>query len=172
MLWSVFCVSLQWEKVQQLLCIEKRPVVLKRSSSTNTYNPFGPTFCYGVSDMIFEVGDAETVTVIDIAFLCNMISVPGDAQRTHSLSDILQTESVARWRLMTSIVPCLVVAHWCSLFLSTCYSTCHVIEFCSKKPKKYKPLQQHYIPVYINALSQRNRTASMQVLSPYCQRFF
>ena len=33
----------------------ERPVVLNRASSTNTTNPFGSTFCYGVQDIIFEV---------------------------------------------------------------------------------------------------------------------
>ena len=32
------------------------PVVLNRSSSTNNTNPFGSTFCYGIQNMIFEVG--------------------------------------------------------------------------------------------------------------------
>jgi Uncharacterised protein family (UPF0183) len=30
-------------------------VVLNRSSSTNTTNPFGSTFSYGYQDIIFEV---------------------------------------------------------------------------------------------------------------------
>ena len=33
----------------------ERPVVLNRASSTNTTNPFGSTFCYGIQDIIFEV---------------------------------------------------------------------------------------------------------------------
>lgn len=46
----------KWDSVQAyLLTSEKRPVVLNRSSSTNTTNPFGSTFCFGVQDMIFEV---------------------------------------------------------------------------------------------------------------------
>ncbi|KAJ8303189.1 hypothetical protein KUTeg_019585, partial [Tegillarca granosa] len=45
----------KWDKVQtDLLKPDQRPVILNRSSSTNTSNPFGSTFCYGVQDMIFE----------------------------------------------------------------------------------------------------------------------
>ena len=36
------------------MCFRK-PVVLNRRSSTNTTNPFGPTFCYGLNNLIFEV---------------------------------------------------------------------------------------------------------------------
>lgn len=47
----------KWEDVQEwLVKPQERPVILNRSSSTNTSNPFGSTFCYGVQDMIFEVG--------------------------------------------------------------------------------------------------------------------
>ncbi|XP_046558892.1 phagosome assembly factor 1-like isoform X2 [Haliotis rubra] len=46
----------RWNDVQSsLLKADERPVILNRSSSTNTSNPFGSTFCYGVQDMIFEV---------------------------------------------------------------------------------------------------------------------
>ncbi|KAK2187623.1 hypothetical protein NP493_159g00036 [Ridgeia piscesae] len=46
----------KWDLVQEtLLSPDKKPVVLNRSSSTNTTNPFGSTFCYGAQDMIFEV---------------------------------------------------------------------------------------------------------------------
>ena len=34
---------------------DQQPVILNRSASTNTSNPFGSTFCYGVQDLIFEV---------------------------------------------------------------------------------------------------------------------
>lgn len=46
----------KWKEVERFLVkpLEK-PVVLNRASSTNTTNPFGSTFCYGVQDMIFEV---------------------------------------------------------------------------------------------------------------------
>lgn len=46
----------KWESVQVLLVKpDRQPVILNRSSSTNTSNPFGSTFCFGVQDMIFEV---------------------------------------------------------------------------------------------------------------------
>ena len=46
----------QWDEVQKVLMTPKqRPVILNRSASTNTSNPFGSTFCYGVQDLIFEV---------------------------------------------------------------------------------------------------------------------
>ncbi|XP_064640713.1 phagosome assembly factor 1-like isoform X2 [Lineus longissimus] len=57
----------KWDKVQEFLKkLNERPVVLNRSSSTNTTNPFGSTFCYGVQDMIFEVmqnGHIAAVTI-------------------------------------------------------------------------------------------------------------
>jgi len=46
----------KWSEIQGLLLRpDRKPVVLNRASSTNTTNPFGSTFCYGVQDMIFEV---------------------------------------------------------------------------------------------------------------------
>ncbi|KAL3858968.1 hypothetical protein ACJMK2_009213 [Sinanodonta woodiana] len=46
----------KWEALQTYLVRpQQRPVILNRSSSTNTSNPFGSTFCYGIQDMIFEV---------------------------------------------------------------------------------------------------------------------
>ncbi|XP_005092092.2 UPF0183 protein C16orf70 homolog [Aplysia californica] len=46
----------KWDEVQKVLMTPKhRPVILNRSASTNTSNPFGSTFCYGVQDLIFEV---------------------------------------------------------------------------------------------------------------------
>lgn len=48
---------LQWNEVSdQLNVAGQKPVVLNRTSTTNTTNPFGSTYCYGVQDMIFEVG--------------------------------------------------------------------------------------------------------------------
>ncbi|XP_014663843.1 PREDICTED: UPF0183 protein C16orf70 homolog isoform X2 [Priapulus caudatus] len=45
-----------WNSVQDLLNKpSEKPVVLNRSSSTNTTNPFGSTFCYGYHNLIFEV---------------------------------------------------------------------------------------------------------------------
>ena len=34
-----------------------KPVVLNRSSHTNSSNPFGATHCYGYQNIIFEVDD-------------------------------------------------------------------------------------------------------------------
>ncbi|CAB3364543.1 Hypothetical predicted protein [Cloeon dipterum] len=45
----------QWDAVAEQINPSARPVVLNRSSSTNTTNPFGSTFCYGYQDIIFEV---------------------------------------------------------------------------------------------------------------------
>jgi hypothetical protein len=61
----------KWESIQSyLLTPENKPVVLNRSSSTNTINPFGSTFCYGVQDMIFEVmqnGHIASVTIYQVS---------------------------------------------------------------------------------------------------------
>nr|CAG4642540.1 EOG090X06XP [Evadne anonyx] len=45
----------RWDEVCEKVQPSSRPIVLHRSSSTNTTNPFGSTFCYGVEDIIFEV---------------------------------------------------------------------------------------------------------------------
>nr|CAG4638477.1 EOG090X06XP [Cyclestheria hislopi] len=45
----------RWDEVCERVQHSSRPIVLHRSSSTNTTNPFGSTFCYGVEDIIFEV---------------------------------------------------------------------------------------------------------------------
>lgn len=46
----------KWNEVEKVLMTPKqRPVILNRSASTNTSNPFGSTFCFGVQDLIFEV---------------------------------------------------------------------------------------------------------------------
>ncbi|XP_023930822.1 UPF0183 protein C16orf70 homolog [Lingula anatina] len=46
----------KWDEVERFLAKPmEKPVVLNRASSTNTTNPFGSTFCYGVQDMIYEV---------------------------------------------------------------------------------------------------------------------
>jgi len=45
----------RWDEVCEKVQPSSRPIVLHRSSSTNTTNPFGSTFCYGVQDIIFEV---------------------------------------------------------------------------------------------------------------------
>lgn len=46
----------KWDEIQErLVKPSERPVVLNRTSSTNTTNPFGPTYSYGYQDIIFEV---------------------------------------------------------------------------------------------------------------------
>lgn len=45
----------RWDDLCKQLTPSERPVVLNRTSSTNTTNPFGSTFCYGYQDIIFEV---------------------------------------------------------------------------------------------------------------------
>ena len=46
----------QWSEIQDYLTEPTdKPVVLNRSSSTNSINPFGSTFCYGHHNVIFEV---------------------------------------------------------------------------------------------------------------------
>jgi len=50
----------KWNQVQEYLSGDsssapKHPVILNRASTTNTTNPFGATFCYGVQDVIFEI---------------------------------------------------------------------------------------------------------------------
>lgn len=48
----------QWSEVQEYLTRPTdKPVVLNRSSSTNSINPFGSTYCYGCQNVIFEVGE-------------------------------------------------------------------------------------------------------------------
>ncbi|KAF3421061.1 hypothetical protein E2986_08076 [Frieseomelitta varia] len=45
----------KWDRISEQLKASARPVVLNRASSTNTTNPFGCTFCYGIRDAIVEV---------------------------------------------------------------------------------------------------------------------
>nr|CAG4636205.1 EOG090X06XP [Eubosmina coregoni]SVE69825.1 EOG090X06XP [Eubosmina coregoni] len=46
----------RWAEVSEKVQPSSRPIVLHRSSSTNTTNPFGSTFCYGIDgNYIFEV---------------------------------------------------------------------------------------------------------------------
>ncbi|OQV17748.1 UPF0183 protein C16orf70-like protein [Hypsibius exemplaris] len=60
----------KWEGIHEyILGPESRPIVLNRSSSFNATNPFGPTYCYGYQDMIFEVmmnGHIASVTLYQI----------------------------------------------------------------------------------------------------------
>lgn len=43
------------QKLQEVLNIKTQPAILHRSSSTNSVNPFGPTFFYIYEDIIFEI---------------------------------------------------------------------------------------------------------------------
>lgn len=43
------------KQLQELLNIKIQPAILHRSSSTNSVNPFGPTFFYIYEDIIFEI---------------------------------------------------------------------------------------------------------------------
>lgn len=43
------------QKLQETLAIKTQPAILHRSSSTNSVNPFGPTFFYLYEDLIFEI---------------------------------------------------------------------------------------------------------------------
>ncbi|CAF0917432.1 unnamed protein product [Didymodactylos carnosus] len=47
--------STRWPAIQEIFDNHLKPCILNRSSSINTTNPFGPTFCHLVNDMIFEV---------------------------------------------------------------------------------------------------------------------
>lgn len=52
----VVTTSTKWSEIQDYLTEPTdKPVVLNRSSSTNSINPFGSTFCYGHQNVIFEV---------------------------------------------------------------------------------------------------------------------
>ncbi|KAK3086507.1 hypothetical protein FSP39_019366, partial [Pinctada imbricata] len=57
----------KWDSVQKYLVKpEQRPVILNRSSSTNTSNPFGSTFCFGVQDLIFEVMQNQHIASVTL----------------------------------------------------------------------------------------------------------
>lgn len=55
-------------KLQEKLNIKSQPAILHRSNSTNSVNPFGPTFFYIFEDVIFEImtnGYIASVTLIN-----------------------------------------------------------------------------------------------------------
>ncbi|XP_076052328.1 PHAF1 protein CG7083 [Oratosquilla oratoria] len=57
-----------WDHLSWRVKPRGRPVVLNRSSSTNTSNPFGSTFCHAYQDIIFEVmanGHIASVTLYE-----------------------------------------------------------------------------------------------------------
>ncbi|XP_055354853.1 phagosome assembly factor 1-like [Paramacrobiotus metropolitanus] len=60
----------KWDEIHTyILGPESRPIVLNRISSVNATNPFGPTYCYGYQDMIFEVmpnGHIASITLYQI----------------------------------------------------------------------------------------------------------
>ncbi|WAR12750.1 CP070-like protein [Mya arenaria] len=57
----------KWDSVaKSLVKPDNRPVILNRASSTNTSNPFGLTFCYGVQDMVFEVMQNQHIASVAI----------------------------------------------------------------------------------------------------------
>jgi len=54
------------QKLQETLNLKSQPAILHRSSTTNSVNPFGPTFIYQYDDMIFEImtnGYIASVTI-------------------------------------------------------------------------------------------------------------
>lgn len=60
----------RWEEIRNFLWAEKaergkleKPVVLTRSSASN---PFGPSLCYGVQDLIFEVMSNDHLATVTI----------------------------------------------------------------------------------------------------------
>lgn len=60
--------STKWERIQEYLNIKTQPAILHRSSTTNSVNPFGPTFCYFHEDLIFEVmanGHIASITLFN-----------------------------------------------------------------------------------------------------------
>lgn len=55
------------QKLQEKLNIKSQPAILHRSNSTNSVNPFGPTFFYLYEDIIFEImtnGYIASITLI------------------------------------------------------------------------------------------------------------
>ena len=54
----------KWNDLISLLKPSEKPVVLNRTSSTNTTNPFGSTLCYGYQDIIFEVMQNQHIASI------------------------------------------------------------------------------------------------------------
>jgi len=55
------------QKLQEKLNIKSQPAILHRSNSTNSVNPFGPTFFYHYEDIIFEImtnGYIASITLI------------------------------------------------------------------------------------------------------------
>lgn len=58
----------KWQEIKEFLNIKTQPAILHRSSSTNSINPFGPTFCYLYEDIIFEImsnGHIASITLVN-----------------------------------------------------------------------------------------------------------
>ena len=57
----------KWDAVQSyIMRPDQQPVILNRSASTNTSNPFGSTFCYGVQDLIFEIMQNQHIASVTL----------------------------------------------------------------------------------------------------------
>ena len=57
----------KWDAVQSyIMRPDQQPVILNRSVSTNTSNPFGSTFCYGVQDLIFEIMQNQHIASVTL----------------------------------------------------------------------------------------------------------
>ena len=64
---ELLILKFQLAKLQEKLNMKSQPAILHRSNSTNSVNPFGPTFFYLYEDIIFEImtnGYIASVTLI------------------------------------------------------------------------------------------------------------
>ena len=55
----------KWEQISDI-CSHDKPVVLTRASCDNNTNPFGPTFCYNIANMIIEVMQNSYIASVTI----------------------------------------------------------------------------------------------------------
>ena len=55
----------KWDAIADL-CNQDKPVVLTRASCDNNTNPFGPTFCYNIANMIIEVMQNNYIASVTI----------------------------------------------------------------------------------------------------------
>jgi len=70
----------KWDQIQdRLLEPGTKPVVLNRTSATNTTNPFGSNFCYGVQDVIFEVSPNQQIASVTLYQSAKRSSRPNSA---------------------------------------------------------------------------------------------
>ncbi|KAK9890962.1 hypothetical protein WA026_013300 [Henosepilachna vigintioctopunctata] len=56
----------RWDDLKKHFAHIQRPIVLHRSGSTNTTNPFGGTQCYGYEDIIFEIMPNDFIASLSI----------------------------------------------------------------------------------------------------------